>query len=223
MHKVGSEIKRFNAEPQEFNKLSGQKTREILSIVLGVLLLVMSFVFGNLQEENWYKSESEMYGVLKMCCIFVGLIELVLSPVLLYELSKTENKLSSTYIALYEDRIKGIHFNNSAMGVPFEIPYTDIIEATVLTGSAFSNKGNNICINATSGTYLCYAIEQKSIAVKMINEQKAKYDEMMRLNDSKQEFELSGMAKRYCTYCGTTLPKDASFCYKCGKSQKNLL
>ncbi len=224
MQNAGFEKRRFNAEPQEFNKLSSQKTRQILGIVLGVILLIAAFVFGNLQDENWYnKSDRDMYGVIKVCCIIGGLLEVVISPIVLYEFSKTENKLSSTYITLHEDKIEGIHFNNPTVGVPFEITYADVIEATVLPDDPIANKGNNISIKALSGTYSCYAVEQKSIVVKLINERKAKYDEMISVNNAKQVSEpsiFSEKAERYCMYCGTVLPKEASFCYKCGKGQK---
>ena len=224
MQNAGIENRRFNAEPQEFSKISRQKTRQILGIVLGVILLIAAFFFGNLQDENWYnKSDRDMYGMLKVCCIICGLLEVVISPIVLYEFSKTENKLSSTYITLRADKIEGIHFNNPAAGVPFEITYADVIEATVLPDDPMTNKGNNIRIRALSGTYSCYAIEQKAIVVKLINERKAKYDERVSVNNAKQvsvPLMFSGKAEKYCMYCGTGLSRDASFCYNCGKGQK---
>ncbi len=223
MQNPGFEKRRFNAEPQEFNKISSQKTRQILGIVLGVILLIAAFVFGNLQDENWYnKSDRDMYGVIKGCCIIGGLLEVIISPILLYDFSKIENKLSGTYITLHEDKIEGLHFNNPAVGFPFEITYDDVIEATVLPDDPIVNNGNNISIKAISGTYSCYAIEQKAIVVALINERKAKYDEMISVNNAKQmsgPSTVSERAERYCMYCGTVLPKNASFCYKCGKGQ----
>lgn len=218
MEKTELKKRKFYADPKEIEKIKKQKNSQIFQIVLGVFALILFFVFSNLQKENWYnESENEMYGVLKIGCIGIGLLEVVLSPIVLYELSITESKLSQTYISLNEEGVEGLHFNNISknnVGQHFEISYSDIIEAQIVSDTVAS-KGNNIVISTACEKYSCFAIEQRAIVVKLLNERKKEQDRALKNRDS---FTQSG--KCYCMYCGAELPLNAKFCLQCGKNQK---
>ena len=68
----------FRANPQETQKLSVQRTQQIIGIVLAVFLIAGYFLFDHWQEEKQYNhSESSLYGVLKISCLLGGLLEAI--------------------------------------------------------------------------------------------------------------------------------------------------
>ena len=165
MEKRFANGKRFNADPAEIENLERNKAKQIIGIVIGAVVLILAFVFGHLQNEAYDHSEHELYNVLKICCIIIGLSNIVLSPIVLYGYMGVERNLSQTHIILYDDGIEGVCINNGVC-VPFAVSYFEVVGA--VTGSAMVDNGSNLKIkiqttpkvtflaqNCTNFAYFC--------------------------------------------------------------------
>lgn len=229
--------RRFGADPEISGKAAKQQMLYIFELVIGVVALIAAFAFADAAEGEWYNSsKKETYEILEYFCIFLGLLELGLSPIQLWLNSKLTNKLNNTFLVVEDNRVYGVHYTDSDVGARFEIPYSALTSATPLSDGA-SNKMNTLEIRSEGRTFKCFAIADRSIAAKLINDKCAEYNERSAANmfapqtdsasapvtqvtpapDTKPQYASEG--KKYCLYCATELPADAAFCFKCGKSQ----
>ena len=204
---------RFNIDPRVSDLAASERTKQIFGIIFGIAALIGSVVLGDVQKDYWYdKSTRDILDILKIVCVIVGLLEVIMSPIILILNAKGNSKRQQTHVIVYDDKVTGISYNDPSFGRPFELSYADITRAVALPTNRTGN-GNNIRIETTSGYHLCYAIEQNAAVVNLINEKKAAFDAGTHTSATSQN------ASRYCPFCGTALPAGSSFCCKCGKSQ----
>ncbi len=234
--------KRFNVESSVVESVSKQRIRYVVEICIAVFLVILGFVFMNMEEDSYEyeKSAREIFGILKFLCFGIAGIMSVSNIVLLYALSVQENVLCRIYICLHDEGIEGVKCNcNKENAVPFQIYYDDLVDVTL--GWDAESRTNKICFRTTSQRIECFFIENATAIVGIVNEKLAEYQEKHQeyeneqVSDNKVEESVSTVytmkqganqvnpdgeiATKYCMYCGIKISKEALFCSSCGKKQ----
>lgn len=168
-----SYTRRFGADAVYSEKISKLQTRFIIELVLGILSFFAAILFAEMEKDIRNLEFRDIYNVLKYLFIGIGLLEVIMSPIQLWANSKTVNKLNNTFITVEEDKVSGIQYNNPDAGAFFELPYSELTQAIALPEDATMN---TIELQTKTFRYKCFAIADKAIAVKLINDKKAEFD-----------------------------------------------
>ncbi len=233
-------IKRFGADGERQDKLNSLKTWQYIGIVFGIFCFILMILFSSLEDDyyEYEKSAREMYSMLKWVCGGIGLLEIICSPIILYSYSKSEAVLAETFLAVYDDHVEGLSFNNVNSGISkfFSVTYDDIADIYISVADE-SITGINLKIHTTNDIYKCCAIENNGEAADLIREQKAIYEQSLETQenilketkpceatDTSTTFEnldtsitTENIQNKFCIYCGEELKNEALFCNKCGK------
>lgn len=154
-------VRRFGADPFALSELENNKTKQVISIIAGIVVFIIAICLGNAQENAWYdSSEYNFYRTIKIICILLGIILVGFSAVIWYISDKSRQALSLAHVTLFEDRIEGMSVVNGE-GTAFMVAWEDVVCAY--------NDVDCLVIKTVIGNKKCYGIENASILNKMIN------------------------------------------------------
>ncbi|MBQ7398889.1 MAG: hypothetical protein IJW06_00325 [Clostridia bacterium] len=242
-------MRRFGPDSETLNQLSSSKTKQIISIVIGIVLFVVAMFLGNVQSDRWYDPDAyELLNMLKILCIIIGIIEVICSAIIYYVSAKSYDMLVRCHVTLYDDRIEGEVVKDDYSS-SFILAWEDII-------CAYCDV-SGLTIKTITGLKVCPNIENTAMLAKIINDKIAEFTESYddcqieevteneevklpkdvverivesteeapeemnydSVNFDKNDENINTQDFKFCIFCGQKLPPSAAFCCSCGEKQ----
>lgn len=205
-----NESNTFRANPAVLEKVRGRKTSEIVQIVMYSLVFVLLLV---LRVDETVRDLADSFDTTSDTVLswlnfltFGMVVMIIISAALAGVYSGQEQRLSASRITLEDDVVRGYSYAPDRSGENFRVAYSDIIS---VNATGYSEE-INLTITTQEGVFQCLAIENSFLAAKEINARCEKCGKKLAVQPRNSNNEAN-----YCPNCGSEMPDDAIFCYKC--------